>query len=178
MKILKVLFGWLCLLMAIFPGTFLLSAVVSGFYTSSRDLPLTFSVVWLACTGMFLLVQRNAPQSRAFWIRFGINLILCVAFFVIVAIPQFIRARSTSSVNACVNNLRQIDAAANQFALEHHLVTGAPIHFPDDLTPYIKLNSQGKIPSCPNGGIYHLDRVGENPTCSLSNLITPAHYLP
>ena len=77
---------------------------------------------------------------------------------------------------ACINNLRQIDAAANQFALEHHLTNGDAIHFPDDLTPYIKLNSLGKIPGCPEGGSYSLKRVGELPTCTLSTA-TPAHVL-
>ena len=78
----------------------------------------------------------------------------------------------------CINNLRQIDAAANQFALERNLKTGDPIKFPDDLTSYIKLNSAGKIPPCPDGGIYHISKVGEVPTCSLGSTITPNHILP
>jgi hypothetical protein len=84
----------------------------------------------------------------------------------------------TSPANACINNLRQIDGAAQQFALEHHLTNGDAINFPDDLTPYIKLNSAGKIPSCPQGGIYHISKVGEKPTCSLGTTVTPAHVLP
>ena len=35
-----------------------------------------------------------------------------------IAIPNFVKARATSQTNACINNLRQIDAAANQWALE------------------------------------------------------------
>jgi hypothetical protein len=79
-------------------------------------------------------------------------------------------------VGHCINNLRQIDAAANQFALERQLTNGARINFPNDLTPYIKLNSAGSIPPCPNGGVYHIDKVGTNPTCTMSTL-TPAHAL-
>jgi hypothetical protein len=90
-----------------------------------------------------------------------------------IAIPNFVKARSTAQANACINNLRQIDAAANQFALEHHLSAGAPINFPADLTPYIK-----QIPSCPAGGVYNLRQVGATPTCSLGTTITPAHALP
>lgn len=77
----------------------------------------------------------------------------------------------------CINNLRQIDAAANQFALEHELTNGAPINFPNDLTPYIKLNRDGKIPPCPQGGTYHITKVGEIPTCSLGTNVVPAHIL-
>lgn len=78
----------------------------------------------------------------------------------------------------CINNLRQIDAAANQFAVEHSLTNGDRISFPNDLTPYIKLNSAGKIPPCPTGGTYHIGRVGKAPTCSLGTTVTPAHVLP
>src|ERR1700687_2169960 len=60
-----------------------------------------------------------------------------------IAIPNFVKARATSQANACINNLRQIDAAASQFAIEKNKTTGSPITFPDDLTPYIKMNSNG-----------------------------------
>ena len=79
--------------------------------------------------------------------------------------------------NACVNQLGQIDAAANQFALEHKLTNGAPINFPNDLTPYIMLTKDGKMPSCPGGGIYSIKKVGDIPTCSLGTTVIPAHVL-
>jgi len=79
---------------------------------------------------------------------------------------------------ACVNQLGQIDAAANQFALDHKLTNGSPINFPNDLTPYIMLTKDGKIPGCPGGGIYSIKKVGDTPTCSLGTTVTPAHVLP
>jgi prepilin-type N-terminal cleavage/methylation domain-containing protein len=93
-----------------------------------------------------------------------------------IAIPNFVKARATSQANACINNLRQIDAAANQYALEKGQQTGAAITFPAALTPYIKLNSAGSLPACPAGGSYNDATVGSNPTCSLSTA-TPAHAL-
>jgi prepilin-type N-terminal cleavage/methylation domain-containing protein len=93
-----------------------------------------------------------------------------------IAIPNFVKARATSQANACINNLRQIDAAANQFALEKGKTTGAAITLTTDLTPYIKLNSNGSLPACPAGGTYAIAVVGTNPTCTLSTL-TPAHAL-
>src|ERR1700719_983124 len=36
-----------------------------------------------------------------------------------IAIPNFVRARTTSQQNACINNLRQIDGAKQQWALEN-----------------------------------------------------------
>ncbi len=94
-----------------------------------------------------------------------------------IAIPNFVKARATSQANACINNLRQIDAAANQFALEQGKKSGDALTLTTDLTPYIKLNSAGSIPPCPAAGSYTLAAVGSSPTCSLSTL-TPAHVLP
>jgi prepilin-type N-terminal cleavage/methylation domain-containing protein len=95
-----------------------------------------------------------------------------------IAIPNFVKARATSQANACINNLRQIDAAANQFALEKGKTTGSAIVLATDLTPYIKLNVVGSIPSCPAGGTYVETAVGTAPTCSLANSVTPGHFLP
>jgi len=95
-----------------------------------------------------------------------------------IAIPNFVKARATSQANACINNLRQIDSAAQQFAIEQRKTTGNPITYPGDLTPYIKLNATSKIPPCPAGGTYACATVGNNPTCDLSTTVTPSHVLP
>jgi len=96
-----------------------------------------------------------------------------------IAIPNFMKSRATSQANACINNLRQIDAAANQFALEKGKKTGDTLTFPGDLTPYIKLNQAGSIPPCPVGGDYYQDNtIGATPTCSLGTTVNPPHVLP
>src|ERR1035441_6522865 len=71
-----------------------------------------------------------------------------------IAIPNFVKARATSQQNACINNLRQLDGAANEFALEKGKSTGAAITMNTDLMPYIKLNTAGSLPPCPAGGVY------------------------
>jgi prepilin-type N-terminal cleavage/methylation domain-containing protein len=95
-----------------------------------------------------------------------------------IAIPNFVKARATSQANACINNLRQIDAAANQFALEQKKKTGDTINFPSDLTPYIKLNVNSSIPGCPASGTYADASVGAVPSCTLGSTVTPNHVLP
>jgi prepilin-type N-terminal cleavage/methylation domain-containing protein len=95
-----------------------------------------------------------------------------------IAIPNFVKARATSQMNACINNLRQIDAAAHQFALEKGKKTDDPITYPDDLTPYIKLNSASSIPPCPAQGTYADPTVGHNPTCTLATLGSSPHVMP
>ena len=97
-----------------------------------------------------------------------------------IAIPNFVKARSTSQANACINNMRQIDGAAQQWALEKGKKTGDTVSLTTDLTPYIKLNSASSIPPCPAGGSYTVGTVGFIPqvTCSLAATVTPPHVMP
>jgi hypothetical protein len=113
--------------------------------------------------------------SRGFVCLVGFLLIFGT---VLLVRPHFIKARNTSAAYACINQLGQIDAAANEFALEHKLTNGTPINFPSDLTPFITLDSAGRIPKCPQGGTYSIKRVGDTPTCSLGTNVIPAHVLP
>ena len=53
-----------------------------------------------------------------------------------IAIPNFIRARTTSQMNACINNLRQIDAAIQEYALEGNHVATDPVVFAN-VQPYL-----------------------------------------
>ena len=89
-----------------------------------------------------------------------------------IAIPNFVRARTTSQGNACINNLRLIDAAKQQWALENHKQnTDTPTVA--DLTPYLGRGPRGQFPVCPQGGTYTIGSVGEKPQCSI-----PGHVLP
>jgi len=96
-----------------------------------------------------------------------------------IGIPSFVHARATSQANACINNLRQIESAVQQVAIEKGLHVGDTVTYPDDLTPYIRLNSNSQIPGCPASGTYTTFTVGATPqvSCSLSTL-NPPHALP
>jgi len=78
-------------------------------------------------------------------------------------------ARMQVQVNACLNNLRQIDGAKQQWALANGKPTGSPVN-PADILPYLRGNA---MPACPAGGIYTINMVGMPPTCSV-----PGHMLP
>ena len=103
---------------------------------------------------------------------------VCIIGFIVVIAIKNRGGSHTSPANACINNLRQIAAAADQFAKEKGLKAGDKINFPNDLTPYIKLNNEWKIPPCPSGGIYSLKKIGDSPICSLGTTVTAAHVLP
>jgi hypothetical protein len=69
--------------------------------------------------------------------------------------------------DTCINHLRQIDGAKQQWALENNKRASA-IPTAQDIAPYIKLDADGNIPGCPAGGTYSINAVSENPTCSIS----------
>jgi prepilin-type N-terminal cleavage/methylation domain-containing protein len=92
-----------------------------------------------------------------------------------IAVPSYVKARGNSQQNACINNLRQIDGAAQTWALENKKTSGDPYTL-TALTPYIKLDTTGNIPGCPAGGTYSPGAaVSNSPTCSLS---ANGHALP
>ena len=81
-----------------------------------------------------------------------------------IAIPNFIRARTTSQMNACINNLRQVDGAIQQWALENKKDAAAKVAF-SDISSYLK---QSVI--CPSGGTtfansYTVVDVSTRPVC-------------
>ena len=94
-----------------------------------------------------------------------------------IAVPNYVRSRANSQANACINNLRQLDGAMQQFAIENGKKIGDTVSYPTDLMPYLKLNASGSIPPCPAGGNYSVAAIGSDPSvaCSLANTVTPGH---
>ena len=95
-----------------------------------------------------------------------------------IAIPNFLKVRATSQANACINNLHKISDASDEYAIEHNKTTGDPVSLNRDLTPYIKMNTAGKLPICPVHGLYEIESIGDRPTCSVGNGADPQHVLP
>jgi len=108
-----------------------------------------------------------------------------------IAIPNFVRARVTSQTNACINNLRQIDAAIQEYALEYQVPASNPVNG-DNISPYLPrgintvaadIENRVFCPVDPSrtfsasyaGG---LSTVDDQPTCMIGAGFTPAHVLP
>lgn len=80
-----------------------------------------------------------------------------------IAIPNFVKARTTAQKNACINNLRQIDGAKEQWALETKKSAGSAT-VDTEVNQYIKGNA---TPKCPAGGTYTYNAVDTSPTCGV-----------
>lgn len=71
------------------------------------------------------------------------------------------------AADACINNLRQIQSAKTEWAQENGK-TANDVPTWDEINRYIgKSRDAGPALKCPAGGTYTLNRVGENPTCSI-----------
>ena len=96
-----------------------------------------------------------------------------------IAIPNFVRARTTAQTNACINNLRQIDGAKQQWALENK-VTSTALPAPTDIQPYMGRGANGTLPACPADSSkgfatsYSMGDVSTAPTCKI---ISTLHIL-
>ena len=100
----------------------------------------------------------------------GIALIPIIGLMATIAIPNFVKARTTAQTNFCISNLRQIDGAKQLWAMEHKKeATDTPTA--QELEVYLK-KGFGAL-KCPAGGTYRINAVGEKPTCSI-----PGHQLP
>jgi prepilin-type N-terminal cleavage/methylation domain-containing protein len=92
-----------------------------------------------------------------------------------IAIPNFVKARETSQKNACLNNLRQIDGAVDQWALEAKKSTGATV-VQAEMLAYIK---GGALPKCPAGGTYTVPTVGGASSCDATgHTLAPPAVVP
>jgi hypothetical protein len=74
--------------------------------------------------------------------------------------------------NACINYLRQVDGAKQQWALEHGATNDVPLTWAD-IAPYIKLEHGQKQLWCPSGGVYRLGTLMQPMTCSVKGHILP-----
>jgi prepilin-type N-terminal cleavage/methylation domain-containing protein len=78
--------------------------------------------------------------------------------------PAYFNARDRSITSSCLNTLRKITDAKEQYALDHN--NAAP-DLPDLAPTYIQ-----RMPVCPGGGNYVIGALGEDAECNI-----PAHTL-
>jgi prepilin-type N-terminal cleavage/methylation domain-containing protein len=89
-----------------------------------------------------------------------------------IAIPNFVKARTTSQMNACINNLRQIDGAKQQWALENKKPASATVASAS-IMPYLGRGNAGQWPTCPASGTYAANDLSTKPSCTVATHILP-----
>ena len=99
----------------------------------------------------------------------SIALIPLIGMLAYIAIPNFVKARNTAQMNMCISNLRQIDGAKQQWALENKK---EPTDTPTAQELDKFLPTSFTTLKCPAGGVYTINAVGQTPSCSI-----PQHQL-
>ena len=81
-----------------------------------------------------------------------------------IAIPNFVKARSYSQKNACIENMRQMFGAKATWALENKKTPSDTPADTDLFGPTLYIREK---PECPASGTYNLQPVDTKPTCSI-----------
>ena len=110
-------------------------------------------------------MKNNTSRKAGFTLVEIMIVVAIIGLLAAIAIPNFVRARTQSQKNACINNLRQIDGAVQQWALENKAAATATPGF-TDIKDYLKNQVV-----CPSGGTsfgnsYTLNGVTNKPTCT------------
>ena len=111
-------------------------------------------------------------QSAGFTLVEIMIVVSIIGLLMAVLIPNVRTANARARAQACVLNLKTINADVEMFRNDKGKKGGDPVNFPDDLMPYMD-----KVPVCPGGGTYSISAVGSDPTCSLGTTVTPPHVL-
>ncbi len=98
--------------------------------------------------------------------------VMIIGLLAAIALPGFAKARASSQKNACINNMRQIESAKDQYAVEAGLATGGTADA-TALGPFVK----GTWPVCPVGdAVYTINPIGTNAACTSDAAL--GHVLP
>jgi prepilin-type N-terminal cleavage/methylation domain-containing protein len=106
-------------------------------------------------------LMKNLKKNKGFTLIEIMIVVMIIGILLAIAVPNFVRARETSRASTCQANLKQIDSAKEQYAMENRLGTGGAVTAANIAPNYIKA-----FPVCPSTtAAYTVNAVGTNPTC-------------
>lgn len=127
-------------------------------------------------------MKINTSRKAGFTLVEIMIVVAIIGLLAAIAIPNFVKARESAQAKSCINNMRQIDGAVDQYALEQGLSTGgaAPIGTiggnNDGYYNYLKAT-----PKCPigaNGGTVYGPQVVGTPSVCPNVAAAPLHVSP
>ena len=109
-------------------------------------------------------MKINTSRKAGFTLVEIMIVVAIIGLLAAIAIPNFVKARNSSQKNACINNLRQLDAATQQWAMENNK-SDSSVPVTTEVYAYLK----GGLPNCPGTGTYALGgTVTNTPTCTIA----------
>jgi prepilin-type N-terminal cleavage/methylation domain-containing protein len=132
-------------------------------------------------------MKINTSRKAGFTLVEIMIVVAIIGLLAAIAIPNFVKARQTSQANACINNLRQVDGAIQQWALENNAAATTPVT-ETDITPYLGRGANGSTTSvyCPGdtakafASSYTIVDVATAPVCAINaaTAFPTPHLLP
>jgi prepilin-type N-terminal cleavage/methylation domain-containing protein len=128
---------------------------------------------------------------RAFTLIEILIVVLVIGILLAIAVPSFVRARESSRARGCIANLKLIDSAKEQYALDHGTRNGVTIQLTWLIGTYIKGNvyanssaqSRSEEFRCPATNLMYgsgMGAIGTPPQCPSASYRTGPfpHALP
>jgi prepilin-type N-terminal cleavage/methylation domain-containing protein len=112
-----------------------------------------------------IAVKAGQIRQAGFTLLEIMIVVSVIGLLAAIAIPAFVHARVRSAQNVCISNLRHIDEAKAQWALETRKGLGVQPDDKDLFGPALYIRTK---PECPAGGQYDLNKVKDPPTCTVT----------
>ena len=109
-------------------------------------------------------MKKRTSRQGGFTLVEIMIVVAIIGLLASIAIPNFVKARTSAQTNVCISNMHPIDGAIQLWAAETKQGETAPVT-PADVLPYLK-----NAVVCPSGGktfadSYSLTTVQARPAC-------------
>ena len=111
-------------------------------------------------------------KARGFTLVEIMIVIMIIGILSVIAVPNYLSARTNSQKNSCIANLHTIEAAKEQWAMDNSKSsTDTPTS--TDLVGSASTGYMKYFPTCAGGGTYTIKNMINRPTCSISGHVLP-----